>query len=98
MRKILALLGGMAGTAGIILTLGAGAGMASASQIPPNFPYATSCNSAHGAPGGFGPGSPNGSVAGGTEGVPGAPHNSFGQEQGVGTGQNNSGFSESCNG
>lgn len=66
------------------------ASVAFASTIPSNFPgdNGISCNAWHGAPGGFGPNSPYYFVRTDTD---------FGQEQGVITGQNNSGFSASCN-
>lgn len=66
--------------------------------IPSNFPgdNGTSCNAWHGAPGGFGPDSPyNYTVAAPQGGVGGQ---TFGQLQGVNTGQNNSGYSAFCNG
>lgn len=68
-----------------------------ASTIPSNFPgdNGTSCNAWHGAPGGFGPDSPYYIVAAPQGGVGGQ---TFGQAQGVNTGQNNSGYSADCNG
>jgi hypothetical protein len=54
-----------------------------------------SCDAWHGAPGGFGPDSPNYTVAAPQGGYGGL---AMGQAQGVNTGQNNSGFSASCNG
>lgn len=68
-----------------------------ASTIPANFPgdKGTSCNAWHGAPGGFGPDSPYYTVAGPQGGIGGQ---TFGQKQGVNTGENNSGYSASCNG
>ncbi len=76
-----------AATAGLLLASAAGA---FASSVPANFPgdNGISCNAWHGAPGGFGPNSPYYFVRTDTD---------FGQEQGVITGQNNSGFSASCN-
>jgi hypothetical protein len=71
--------------------------MASASTIPSNFPgdNGISCNAWHGAPGGFGPGSPYYTVPGPQGGIGGY---TFGQAQGVITGQVNSGFAAYCNG
>lgn len=71
--------------------------IASASTIPSNFPgnNGTSCNAWHGAPGGFGPDSPYYTVSGPQGGLGGS---TFGQDQGVITGQNNSGYSAYCNG
>ncbi len=70
---------------------------ASASTIPSNFPgnTGTSCNAWHGAPGGFGPDSPYETVSGAQGGIGGS---TFGQDQGVITGQANSGYAASCNG
>ena len=78
------------GTAAGALMLGATIVPAFASTVPVNFPGNTgiSCDAWHGAPGGFGPDSPYYFVRTDTD---------FGQEQGVITGQNNSGFSASCN-
>lgn len=71
--------------------------VASARSVPANFPgdNGTSCNAWHGAPGGFGPDSPYYTVSGPQGGYGGY---TFGQAQGVNTGQNNSGFAASCNG
>lgn len=73
-----------------------GASSAGASVIPTNFPgdNGTSCNAWHGAPGGFGPNSPFYTVSGPQGGLGGYV---FGQDQGVITGQNNSGYSVYCN-
>jgi hypothetical protein len=71
--------------------VGGAATVASASTVPANFPgnNGISCDAWHGAPGGLGINSPYYWV----RSDPG-----FGQEQGVITGQNNSGFSAACNG
>jgi len=76
---------------------------AHATNVPSNFP--SNCDAGHGAPGGLGKNSPyywvqdestdgntlpNGNVA------PSGGAN-FGQEQGINTGQNNSGASATCN-
>jgi hypothetical protein len=53
------------------------------------------CGSAHGAPGGFGPGSPWGFIVPAPQG--GVGGHTFGQAQGVETGQYNSGLSVICN-
>lgn len=68
-----------------------------ASTIPSNFPgdTGTSCNAWHGAPGGFGPDSPYFTVAAPQDGFGGQ---TFGERQGVITGENNSGYSAACNG
>lgn len=73
-----------------------GASSAGASVVPTNFPgnNDTSCNAWHGAPGGFGPSSPFYTVSGPQGGIGGY---TFGQAQGVITGQNNSGYSAYCN-
>ncbi len=65
-------------------------------QIPSNFPgnNGISCNAWHGAPGGFGPASPYYTVSGPQGGIGGQ---TFGQAQGVITGQNNSGYAAYCN-
>lgn len=78
------------GVAAAALALGTLAVPVFASSVPSNFPgnNGISCNAWHGAPGGFGPNSPYYFVRTDTD---------FGQEQGVITGQNNSGFSASCN-
>lgn len=87
----------------LTISLGLGGAMvagfavpAFASSINSNFPgnNGTSCNAWHGAPGGFGPSSPYYTVAGPQGGMGGQ---TFGQAQGVVTGQNNSGYSASCN-
>ena len=83
-----------------VIALGSSVALATpafASTIPSNFPgdNGISCNAWHGAPGGFGPDSPYYTVAGPQGGVGGQI---FGQKQGVITGQNNSGYSASCNG
>ena len=86
-RKGVAVLAAALMTAGLVAGT---AGMAGADGYTTHFPgnIGTSCNAWHGAPGGLGINSPYYWV-----------HNDpgFGQEQGVVTGQNNSGFSASCN-
>lgn len=83
-----------------VIALGASVALATpafASTIPPNFPgnNGISCDASHGAPGGLGPDSPYYTVAAPQGGYGGR---AMGQAQGVITGQNNSGFSASCNG
>ena len=82
------------------------AGAAFASTVPTNFPgnTGTSCNAWHGAPGGFGPNSPyytfvnsNANPAPNVYPSDDATGYDFGQEQGVITGQNNSGYAAYCN-
>ncbi|TAN20316.1 MAG: hypothetical protein EPN30_10605 [Actinomycetota bacterium] len=67
-----------------------------AASVPANFPgnNGTSCNAWHGAPGGFGPDSPFYTVSGPQGGLGGY---TFGQAQGVITGQNNSNYAAYCN-
>ncbi|SRR6266404_6985836 len=78
------------GAAASVIMVAGAAIPAFATSIPSNFPgdNGTSCNAWHGAPGGLGINSPYYWV----RNDPG-----FGQEQGVITGQTNSGFSASCN-
>lgn len=80
-----------AGAAAAAVTLlGVSGGAASAATPNPNFGNSgASCDSGHGAPGGLGVRSPYYWV----RSDPG-----FGQEQGEGTGDSNSGYSASCNG
>lgn len=79
----------------IMVTIGLSA-PAFAASIPSNFPgnNGTSCNAWHGAPGGFGPNSPYFTVSGPQGGYGGY---TFGQAQGIVTGQNNSAYSAYCN-
>jgi hypothetical protein len=56
---------------------------------------AASCDSGHGAPGGFGPDSPYYTISAPHGGIGGQ---AFGARQGEGTGDNNSGYSAYCNG
>ena len=83
----------------LVVSLGLVAGFAApafASTVNSNFPgnTGTSCNAWHGAPGGFGPNSPYYTVSGPQGGYGGY---TFGQAQGVITGQNNSNYSTYCN-
>ena len=88
-------LGFLGAAAAMVITIGFSA-PAFATSIPANFPgnNGTSCNAWHGAPGGFGPDSPYYTVSGPQGGIGGY---TFGQAQGVITGQNNSGYAAGCN-